>query len=264
MAVARVAASLYLNSAPLVWAFTQGSQRGAVSLIGHEAPARCSDLLSRGEVDAALIPVFEYQQIDGISIVPDVCIGARERVRSVLLVSKRRLEEIETVALDSSSRTSAALLRVMLERFHCRRPRYETAEPDIAAMLEKNDAALLIGDPAITSAHHGLEVHDLAEMWKRQTGLPFVFAIWGVRDSRMVPGEVDFAAARDEGLASIEPIATSYSSRLGLDASDLVDYLSRSINYHLDDESLAGLDLYFEMCREAGLISQKKSLRYWS
>jgi len=101
----RIAASSYLNTAPLVWSFIHGSQRNAVELFSDTAPARCAEMLERGEVDAALVPVIEYQRMDGISIVPDVCVGSKTAVRSVVLVTrKNNLKKVERVALDESSR----------------------------------------------------------------------------------------------------------------------------------------------------------------
>src|SRR5207244_4895022 len=83
----RVAASSYLNTAPLIWSFTHGSRRGEVELI-DAVPARCASLLARAEAEAAVVPVIEYQRIPGLTLVPDVCVGSRGRVRSVVLVSK--------------------------------------------------------------------------------------------------------------------------------------------------------------------------------
>jgi chorismate dehydratase len=103
----RIAASSYLNTAPLIWSFIHGSQRGSVELFTDTAPARCAEMLARSEVDAALVPVIEYQRMDDISIVPDVCVGSKTAVRSVVLVTrKNNLKKVERVALDESSRTS--------------------------------------------------------------------------------------------------------------------------------------------------------------
>src|SRR5947199_7342267 len=103
----RIAASSYLNTAPLIWSFLHGSQRDAVELFTDTAPARCADMLARGEVDVALVPVIEYQRMTDVAIVPDVCVGSNTAVRSVVLVTrKNNLKKVERVALDESSRTS--------------------------------------------------------------------------------------------------------------------------------------------------------------
>ena len=87
--LSRIAASSYLNTAPLIWSFIHGAQRDAVDLFTDTAPARCAEMLARGEVDAALVPVIEYQRLAGVSIVPDVCVGSRSAVRSVVGPGKR-------------------------------------------------------------------------------------------------------------------------------------------------------------------------------
>src|SRR5438309_10544220 len=146
----RIAASSYLNTAPLIWSFLYGSQRDAVELFTDTAPARCAEMLERTEVDAALVPVIEYQQISDIAIVPDVCVGSRTAVRSVVLVTrKNNLKKVERVALDESSRTSVALVKIIFREFLNVEPEWETSPPDLKSMLIHADAALIIGDPAM-------------------------------------------------------------------------------------------------------------------
>jgi chorismate dehydratase len=258
-----LAASVYLNSAPLVYAFAEGTQSDRCVLLGHEAPSRCAGLLEEGSVDGALIPAVEYQRIPGLAVARDVCVAARERVQSVLLVARRPLAEIGSVALDTSSRTSAALVRILLERFHGVSASYAPAEPDLAAMLARHDAALMIGDPAMTADTRGYEVHDLAALWRERTGLPFVFAVWAVRPGRIEPAALDFAAARDEGVRAAPQLAGRYARRLGLPRERLLDYLTSSIHYRLDAESLEGLALYYKLAAETGLIPAPKPLRFW-
>src|SRR6478672_4550600 len=114
----RISASSYSNTAPLVWSFLYGSHRGSVELIMDNAPARSAELLSQGRVDAALVPVFAYQMIDGLSLVPGVCVGAKEKVRSVCLVTRgSELADAKSVSLDTSSRTSAALTKIIFREF---------------------------------------------------------------------------------------------------------------------------------------------------
>src|SRR5688572_26674711 len=148
----RLAASTYLNSAPLIWSFLHGSKRGTVDFI-DAVPARCAQMLSQNEVDAALVPVIEYQRIPGGALVPDVCVGSQKEVLSVVLVSKNtQLENIHTVALDESSRTSATLVKIIFGEFLARgragrEPEWTTRSPNLDEMLDRNDAALIIGDP---------------------------------------------------------------------------------------------------------------------
>src|SRR4029079_13952333 len=114
----RISASSYLNTAPLVWSFLYGKQHGKVEMILDNAPARSAELLANDRVDAALVPVFAYQTIEGVNLIPDVCVGARERVQSVCLVTNGcELDVVSSVALDSSSRTSVALTKIIFREF---------------------------------------------------------------------------------------------------------------------------------------------------
>src|SRR5437667_3285378 len=148
--LSRIAASSYLNTAPLIWSFIHGAQRDAVDLFTDTAPARCAEMLERGEVDAALVPVIEYQRMQEILLVPDVCVGSKSAVRSVVLVTRRNnLKKVERVALDESSRTSVALVQIVFREFLGFEPEWISAAPDLRSMLAHADAALIIGDPAM-------------------------------------------------------------------------------------------------------------------
>ena len=145
--------------------------------------------------------MIEYQRISDVSLVPNVCVGSKEEVLSVVLVSrKQELSDIETVALDESSRTSATLVKVIFREFLEREPSWTTHTPNVQAMLEENDAALIIGDPAMAFSRSGVKVWDMARLWRNYTGLGFVFAMWMVNNGAVEKSlAVDFAAARDEG-----------------------------------------------------------------
>jgi chorismate dehydratase len=252
----RIAASTYLNSAPLIWSFLHGSKRGAVDFI-DAVPARCAQLLSRNEVDAALVPVIEYQRIPGGALAPDVCVGSQHEVLSVVLLSKNtQLENISTVALDESSRTSATLVKLIFREFLDREPQWTTRSPDLHEMLERNDAALIIGDPGMTFPRTGLKVWDMATLWRNYTGLGFVFAMWMVRDEGV---DIDFAGARDEGVTRIEEIVATYREKIPM---DLHKYLTENIVYRIDDSMQRGLQLYFDLAHKHRLIERVKPLRY--
>lgn len=252
----KLAASTYLNSAPLIWSFLHGSKRGTVDFI-DAVPARCAQLLSQNEVDAALVPVIEYQRIPGGALVPDVCVGSQDEVLSVVLVSKNtQLENIRSVALDESSRTSATLVKVIFREFLGHDPEWTTRSPNIGEMLDRNDAALIIGDPGMTFPRTGLKVWDMATLWRNYTGLGFVFAMWMVRNEAI---DVDFAGARDEGVTRIEEIVDAYKDQIPM---DLKRYLTQNIVYRIDDSMQRGLQLYFELAHKHGLIERVKPLRY--
>jgi chorismate dehydratase len=263
-AAPRVAASSYLNTAPLIWSFARGARRGEVELLTDTAPARCADMLARGQVEAALVPVIEYQRLPETAVVPGVCVGARRAVHSVVLVTRgKTLEEVGSVALSTESRTSAALVEVIFREFVGRAPRLEPFEPRLADMLERHDAALVIGDPAMTFERDGLRVYDMAALWREFTGLGFVFAMWMAHeDAGGRVGAIDFAAARDEGLARVEEIAAEYEGELGRPRAELVRYLTRNISFELDEAMRAGLELFFRLAHRHGVIRSLRPLKF--
>lgn len=259
----RLAASSYLNSAPLIWSFLHGAKRGQVDFV-EAVPARCAQLLSQGEVEGALVPVIEYQRITGGALVPDVCVGSQKEVLSVVLVSKDTdLENIRRVALDESSRTSATLVKVIFREFLEREPAWTVRTPNLEEMLEKNDAALIIGDPGMTFPRHGLKVWDMANVWRAYTGLGFVFAMWMIADRGIErASNVDFANARDEGVAHVEEIVAEYKQKIPMPVEELRRYLTENIVFHVDDSMKRGLQLYFELAAKHELIPSVKPLRF--
>ena len=265
-----IAASSYLNAAPLCYSFIAGEQKDRCTFLSDAAPARCAELLAKGLADAALIPVIEYQRIPALRVARGACVASKSSVRSVLLASRVPIDRIRSVALDVSSRTSAVLIQIILGRFHNIDASFRPSEPKLEQMLESNDAALIIGDPAMLIDRSSLYVYDLAEEWRRHTGLPFVFAFWGIRThslswpSRDAPDErrIDFEAAKRDGLAHVTQLAESYGNRLGLSSEDLFRYLTENISYDLDEHCLRGLRLYYDLARESGLIAESREIDF--
>ena len=286
----RISASSYSNTAPLVWSFLYGSQHGNVEIILDNAPARSAELLTQDRVDAALVPVIVSQYIPEVRIIPDVCVGARERVQSVALITRgAELSDVRSVALDVSSRTSVILTKIIFREFLGFEPEWRDAAPDIDAMLDSADCALLIGDPALSISDFGsgisdfdranaendpyatdskseiripkseIRKFDLAELWKKYTGLGFVFAMWMTRRQEC---PIDFTAARDEGVQHISEIASNYEPEIGLSRDQMIEYLSNSISYSVDDSMQAGMKLYFELAAKCRLIDSVQPIRY--
>jgi len=260
----RIAASSYLNTAPLIWSFIYGSQRESVQLFTDTAPARCAEMLAGNEVDAALVPVIEYQRLPGVVIVPDVCVGSRLAVRSVVLASKlNNLKKVKRVALDDSSRTSVALVKIIFREFLGFEPEWDTSPPDLKSMLAHADAALIIGDPAMKVPRDQFHVFDLATLWRVYTGFGFVFAMWMARRANAdAVRAIDFSGARSEGLGHLDDIAAEYWQRLSLSAEEIKVYLTRNIAFQMDEEMKRGLELYFELAQKHKLIDQPKPLDF--
>lgn len=241
-----------------------GSQRDAVALFTDTAPARCAEMLAGDEVDAALVPMIEYQRISNATIIPDVCVGSRSAVRSVVLVTRRNnLKKVGRVALDESSRTSAALVKIIFREFLGFEPEWETTQPDLKSMLTHADAALIIGDPAMKVPRDQFRVFDLATLWHEFTGFGFVFAMWMARvESGERVRAVDFATARDEGLAHLDEIGVKHTLQLGLSVEEIRTYLTENIAFRIDEEMRQGLNLYFELALKHKLIDAAKALEF--
>lgn len=269
----RIAASTYLNSAPLVYSFTQGHLYKKYDFIGDTSPSRCADMLRSGECEIALIPVIELQRIPGLRIIPGIAVASKNRIRSVLIASRRPLEEVRTLTLDPSSRTSQALVKILFMRRYGFLPECAEREPEVSVeshnLLDNADAALLIGDPAMKLESQAgsldLKIYDLAEEWRAMTSLPFVFAVWAAREEACARADVlanDFMGAKHEGVGHIEQIATQYAEKLEMPRSELLNYLSQNVNYDLDMENISGMLHYFNLAHECGLIAQIADLRF--
>ena len=277
MPTPRISASSYSNTAPLIWSFLYGSNRGKYELILDNAPSRSAELLANKRVDAALVPVIEYQRIEDVLVVPDVCVGAKKKVCSVCLVTKGEdLGGVKTVSLDVSSRTSVALTKIIFSEFLNVEPVYKSSNPNLEEMLAASDCALLIGDPALmiadlktknekrrTKDKGQFRKFDLAEVWREFTGFGFVFAMWMTRNqSKEMAKNIDFSAARDEGLRHLEEIISNYESDISLPREDFKKYLSENISYSIDDSMRKGLELYFNLAAKNNLIKENRELRF--
>ena len=257
----RISVVEYLNSVPLIWGMLHGPQQGKYEL-QFATPAHCADAVRDEEADVGTIPAIEYHRIEHLQIVSGIAIASKSRVRSVLLLSRVPIERIQSVAVDTSSRTSAAFLRILLGKFYARKVSLIPSRPNPDEMLKGADSALVIGDPALT--YRGpAEVYDLAAEWKKFTGLPFVFAFWaGHADKNLSLCRNDFEQSREFGLAHVDDIAAEYALKLHMEPADVKVYLTENIDYSLDEENCRGLRLFFKLAREVGIIPLEKELRF--
>lgn len=265
----RISAISFLNTAPLMWDFEHGSAGGDFE-IAYTVPSQCADALRAGTADIGIIPAAAYASIPDLVILPEVAIAATNPVRSILLVSKVPLEQIRTVAADTSSRTSVALLHILFSRFWGGDREFVPLPPNLDTMLAHCDAALLIGDAALVVDRSRYLTWDLAEQWQRLTSRPFVFAFWAVRLAalnEMRPG-LDLAAifrlSRDHGLqpGSVEQIAREWAPRLGLTESEIRHYLSFNIDYSFNASNREGLQLFYRYAHECRAIPSNPELRF--
>jgi len=259
MPALRLSVVQYLNTVPLIWGMLHGEQRGKFAL-QLTVPSGCADAIAQRQADVGIVPSIEYQRLDGVKILPGMSIASKREVKSVVLLSKMPLAQVQTVALDQSSRTSAVLVRILMDKFYSRRINFLPAAPEPGAMLRQADAALLIGDPAL--AYSGpAEVYDLAQEWRKFTGLPFVFALW-MGHANLSGQLADFTASLAFGLAHIDDIAEEYAPKLGMAPSAVKVYLTRNIDYSLDAENLQGLKLFYKLAHEVGITPAEKEMRF--
>ena len=251
----------YLNALPLSWGFLHGQERELFDL-DFSPPSRCADLLAAGEVDVGLIPAIEYQRIAGLRVVPNLSVASKETVKSVLLLSKVPAEQIRTVAADSSSRTSVCLLQILMRARFRNNPAMASHGPDLKSMLMTNDAALIIGDAALKAEAGTLFRYDLATEWRALTGKPFVFAFWGVREAVRLPDRAAFQRSFAFGQEQREDIVLTQSLQLQLPPDLIRTYITRHIDYSLDQENRAGLSQFYELAREFRLIDAVRDLEF--
>lgn len=239
----------YLNPLPLY--FSLRSQNDIE--IAADFPARLGARLQNGEFDAALLPVADHIRGIGDGILSDAIVGATRGVRSVLLFSKPEIEKIRSVALDTSSHSSATLIRILLYDFVRILPEFRDHAPDLPAMLAQNDAALLIGDPALIAAQNpgDLHVYDLAALWHRFTGHSFVFAAWIAKPGLENRAEIELRLqnARDAGIMQIAEIARRNPLQTSLPTPLVEDYLRHAIEYRMTASHRAGLDEFARRLR---------------
>ena len=252
-----------------MWDFEHGDA-GRDFDISYTLPSACARALADGSADIGIIPAAAYTEIPGLQVLPDVAIASRRAVRSILLVSKLPIEQVQTIALDTSSMTSVALTKVLFERWLGGGRTFTAMAPEVDAMLAEHDAGLLIGDPALKVDRTRYHTLDLAEEWIRHTGKPFVFAFWAVRGDalREAAPSLDLAAAfqksRDHGLeaSSLNQIARQWAPRLDTSEADVRSYLTQNIYYRLDAGCLEGLRLFYQYAAEIGALPAAPELQF--
>jgi chorismate dehydratase len=245
----------YLNARPLVHGLDRAPQSARFD-VRFDPPSLCAALLHEGSIDLGMIPSIEYLRGEAYRIVPDVSIASCGPVASVALFAAKPIEAIRRIALDSSSRTSAALLRILCSRAFHIEPEFVTLEPDFGNMLRRADAALVIGDPALFAASEAesLQKIDLGEEWRRLTGLPFVWAFWAGRPDVLTAADVRaLQQARDAGVADADRIALEYAAGDPERIARGRAYLRNNMKYAFEDGELAGLRMFYELAQELGL-----------
>jgi chorismate dehydratase len=231
----------YLNAKPLIWGLDP-------SLLDTDVPAELSRKFFAGELDVALLPIFDVLRVGGTRLVDDVAIASRGEVYSVIVASRTSFAKSETIYLDPASRSSTALLRVLVAEYYPSGPMITRGE-----VIPENGARLLIGDAAINfRRRHGTSwnYHDLGLLWQNHTGLPFVFAVWAVSE-RTNPSVFDaLRAVKAYGLAAREQIALNQP-----DPDFALRYLTEHIHYDIGSSEKLGIRRFESLSRRHGMLS---------
>ncbi len=269
----RIAAIGFLNPAPLMWDFEHPPLDAPLALryqIDRMLPSECAARLASGAAEIGLIPIAALATTPGLRILPGCTIASKGRIRSLLLVRRasQRLHELNSVAADMASRTTLAHARILFHHWSNPDVPFLPAVADLDAMLQRADAAILIGDPALLALEEranrfertgeALVYHDLAEEWHTLTGLPFVSAVWCLAGSSpLVEGiAVDFIQSRDHGLQNIDALVAEWSSRIAIPEETIRNYLTANIHYVLDEECLEAMKVFFRMAAQAGALPE--------
>ena len=258
----RVGIVNFLNSKPLAWGFLKGHHADLFAPSFHP-PSLVARLLAQGNLDIGLIPSIEVQRIPNLRVLPDMCVAARHEVRSVLLVSRVPIEDVRRVALDTNSRTSATLIRILMRERWGLDPEYLHERPDPERMLAEADAALVIGDPALRVDRERYRIIDLAAEWNALTGLPFVFAVWAVRPEVEIPDlPFYFKSSLRYGLSSLDTLVREAAAELGLDSSEIRAYLE-NLSFFLRRDEIQGLEEFYRRAHAHGLILEPRPIDFW-
>ena len=272
----RIAAIDFLNPAPLMWDFEHPPLDAQLALryrIDRMTPSECAARLISGQADLGLIPIAALAGNPGLRVLPGCTIASKDRVRSLLLVRRaaQSIAQIRTVAADTASRTTIAYSRLLFHKWGNPAAIFLPLAADLDRMLASADAAVVIGDPALLALEEQanrfertgeqLVYHDLAHEWRQLTGLPYISAVWcagysNVSNDRPSDESVaqDLIASRDHGLTNIDALAAEWARRLPLDPSTIRTYLTENIHYVLDEECLNGMEAFFRMAAQAGIL----------
>lgn len=254
----------YLNTKPLVYGLEKGLIKHEFTL-QKDVPSVCADRLIEGEVELGIIPSIEYARGKGaLRIIPELAIASQSKVKSVNLFFNPESKQINTIALDTSSRTSVALLKILLKEKYELDPDFVVMPPDLDSMLKKADAALIIGDKALHFQVEHPHYFDLAEEWNDLTGLPFVFAFWAGHEFALKDKDVEAVQKSYElGKQHINEIAAEYAKTHSQSADYYASYLTDNISFGFGEDEKAGLDEFYRYAFYYGLIEHIPELHFY-
>tara|TARA_B100000315_G_scaffold157956_1_gene146610 strand:+ start:7601 stop:8404 length:804 start_codon:yes stop_codon:yes gene_type:complete len=252
----------FLNSKPILIPLIEKNISNLEII--QESPADLALMLRREKLDLSFVPSIEYAKNSGYLLVNNISISSCGTVGTVLLISKKKMEDIKTVATDNRSLSSITLLKILFKEKYNRLPFFQQTDPDYEKMLSSNDAAMLIGDTTFSLKRNGKTIYDLSEEWFQLTGKPFVHAVLCARKEAQVDQNIikTILKSRDEGLASIEQISKYEARALAITKEKCADYLKNKIRYTLGQDEQEGLNEFFSLANKHGFIKSKPELNF--
>ena len=248
----RVGAVSYLNTKPLIYGFEQGKMKEELDLI-IDYPANIASLLMNDRIDIGLVPVAVIPSLKEHHIISDYCIGCDGEVASVCLFSDVAMNGIETILLDYQSRTSVALLKILLKEYWKISPKLTGGAGDYEKNISGTTAGLVIGDRALLQRSRSKYIYDLGSAWKEMTGLPFVFAAWISNKELPVDFIASFNEANELGFTNLEKVIAQNSTEV----FDLKAYYTQFVKYKLNEEMLAAKDLFLSKISNIAIDSKQ-------
>jgi chorismate dehydratase len=251
----RIALVSYFNTRPFIDGLQQCFKEGELQL--HEVPpSECAVQLQNGNCDIALVPVGALSDFQGISVMKDHCLGADGKVDSVFLFSHVPVRQAETLILDPHSRSSNGLAAVLLKEYWERELPQVQPKGERFSQIQGTACGVAIGDKAFAMKDQFPYVYDLAEIWKRYSGLPFVFAVWAYREDTISTESLErVRAALEWGRVNRQQSAHKWAATYGYQLEDAANYLMNSISYEFDSAKHEAMKKYFYLLQEVTMDS---------
>lgn len=251
----RIGAVSYLNTRPLIEGLALNPE---IELV-LDLPSRLSDLLESGAIDVGLIPVADYLRLPHLKPIPDISISCDGPVLSVMIFSRVPMDRVKTLSWDEGSHTSITLTRLLFSRRFGQIPQIRLLPINANLQELKTDAVLLIGNRALSAEMSDYPfAWDLGLEWKRETGLPMVFAIWAATPQANLKKLVPLLKnAKETGLSHIAKLAHEGARELGIDGALCRRYLEQIIRYDLGPKELEGMGRFASLAFSEGILSRE-------
>lgn len=267
----RVGISDILDTRPLSWGFLKGHHADLFVPQSHPS-SLVGQLLGRGELEVGLLPAIDAAHLagdalPGLAILPDLAVAAPAACRSVVVLSRRPIGELERIVAGREARTTRAALGILLAERYADPPVLvdrESTATEVGPLADPATGLLLLGGPGFAADREGFEVLDVAGLWRQHTGLPLVFGLWCVRPGIHLPDlPFYFKSSLRYGLQSLGTIAREAAAQLGLDSAEIESYFRDDLSFFLRPEEVQGLAELYRRAHAHGLLPNRLEPVFW-